>query len=122
MALVDLVMPKMGESIMEATILKWEKSVGDTIEANFLAQTLDNTPVSGEGMLTLYKVNYDVDNKPAVVEDGADLRVTVFDHMLNHDVRGWIQFIFPYQRQGHAQLKSILRIDRRRKCGSGEPG
>jgi 2-oxoglutarate dehydrogenase E2 component (dihydrolipoamide succinyltransferase) len=31
MALVDLVMPKMGESIMEATILKWTKNVGDTI-------------------------------------------------------------------------------------------
>jgi 2-oxoglutarate dehydrogenase E2 component (dihydrolipoamide succinyltransferase) len=31
MALVDLVMPKMGESIMEATILKWLKKPGDTI-------------------------------------------------------------------------------------------
>ncbi|MFK7904722.1 MAG: biotin/lipoyl-containing protein, partial [Chitinophagales bacterium] len=26
-------MPKMGESIMEATILKWLKEEGDTIEA-----------------------------------------------------------------------------------------
>ena len=32
MAKVELVMPKMGESIMEATILKWAKQVGDTIE------------------------------------------------------------------------------------------
>lgn len=32
MALVDLVMPKMGESIMEATILKWLKQPGDTIK------------------------------------------------------------------------------------------
>ncbi|MDI3319418.1 dihydrolipoamide acetyltransferase family protein [Pinibacter soli] len=31
MALVDLVMPKMGESIMEATILKWLKKPGDMI-------------------------------------------------------------------------------------------
>lgn len=31
MSLVDLVMPKMGESIMEATILKWNKQVGDAI-------------------------------------------------------------------------------------------
>jgi 2-oxoglutarate dehydrogenase E2 component (dihydrolipoamide succinyltransferase) len=31
MSLVDLVMPKLGESIMEATILKWYKQVGDTI-------------------------------------------------------------------------------------------
>ncbi len=32
MALVDLVMPKLGESIMEATILKWTKKVGDDIK------------------------------------------------------------------------------------------
>jgi 2-oxoglutarate dehydrogenase E2 component (dihydrolipoamide succinyltransferase) len=32
MAQVDLIMPKMGESIMEATILKWLKKVGDTVE------------------------------------------------------------------------------------------
>ena len=32
MAIVDLVMPKMGESIMEATILKWLKNVGDPVK------------------------------------------------------------------------------------------
>lgn len=32
MALVELIMPKMGESIMEATILHWLKKPGDTIE------------------------------------------------------------------------------------------
>jgi 2-oxoglutarate dehydrogenase E2 component (dihydrolipoamide succinyltransferase) len=32
MAIVDLVMPKMGESIMEATILKWLKQPGDTVK------------------------------------------------------------------------------------------
>ncbi|HXB43010.1 MAG TPA: dihydrolipoamide acetyltransferase family protein [Puia sp.] len=31
MALVDLIMPKMGESIMEATILKWHKQPGDKV-------------------------------------------------------------------------------------------
>ncbi|HZH96213.1 MAG TPA: biotin/lipoyl-containing protein, partial [Flavisolibacter sp.] len=34
MATVDLVMPKMGESIMEATILKWHKGPGDTIKTD----------------------------------------------------------------------------------------
>ena len=34
MAQIDLVMPKMGESIMEATILKWVKNVGDSVEAD----------------------------------------------------------------------------------------
>lgn len=32
MSLVDLVMPKMGESIMEATILKWHKKAGDSVK------------------------------------------------------------------------------------------
>jgi Pyruvate/2-oxoglutarate dehydrogenase complex, dihydrolipoamide acyltransferase (E2) component, and related enzymes len=31
MARTDLIMPKMGESIMEATILKWLKSEGDSV-------------------------------------------------------------------------------------------
>lgn len=32
MARVELIMPKMGESIMEATILKWRKKPGDRVE------------------------------------------------------------------------------------------
>ena len=32
MAQVELIMPKMGESIMEATILRWAKKVGDRVE------------------------------------------------------------------------------------------
>ena len=32
MAIVDLLMPKMGESIMEATILKWNKQPGESIQ------------------------------------------------------------------------------------------
>jgi 2-oxoglutarate dehydrogenase E2 component (dihydrolipoamide succinyltransferase) len=32
MALVEMVMPKMGESVMEGTIISWLKNVGDTIE------------------------------------------------------------------------------------------
>ena len=31
MARVELLMPKMGESIIEATILKWVKNVGDNV-------------------------------------------------------------------------------------------
>lgn len=32
MATVEMVMPKMGESVMEGTVLAWLKNVGDTIE------------------------------------------------------------------------------------------
>ena len=34
MAQVELIMPKMGESIMEATILRWVKNVGDQVEVD----------------------------------------------------------------------------------------
>lgn len=34
MAIVEMVMPKMGESIMEGTVLSWLKQEGDTIEAD----------------------------------------------------------------------------------------
>jgi len=34
MAQVEMIMPKMGESVAEATILKWLKNVGDKIEAD----------------------------------------------------------------------------------------
>ncbi len=34
MPLVDLVMPKMGESIMEATILRWHKKPGDQVKTD----------------------------------------------------------------------------------------
>ena len=32
MKVSELVMPKMGESIMEATILRWHKKVGDFVK------------------------------------------------------------------------------------------
>ena len=32
MARVDLIIPKMGESVSEATIISWSKNVGDMIE------------------------------------------------------------------------------------------
>jgi 2-oxoglutarate dehydrogenase E2 component (dihydrolipoamide succinyltransferase) len=65
MATVDLVMPKMGESIMEATILKWHKKPGDTVrmDETVLEIATDKVdtevPSTEEGVLTevLYKEN-----------------------------------------------------------------
>lgn len=34
MALVNIIMPKLGESIMEATVLKWHKKVGDAVQVD----------------------------------------------------------------------------------------
>ena len=65
MSVVDLILPKLGESIMEATILKWHKAVGDTIQ---LDETLldiatdkvdSEIPSSAAGTITeiLFEVN-----------------------------------------------------------------
>src|SRR5262245_54342997 len=65
MALVDLVMPKMGESIMEATILKWYKKAGDPVKMDetvleIATDKVDSeVPSTAEGVMeeVLYNVN-----------------------------------------------------------------
>ena len=65
MAIVDLVMPKMGESIMEATILKWLKQPGDSVKMDetLLEIATDKVhsevPSTAEGVLdsVLFNVN-----------------------------------------------------------------
>ena len=49
MAQVELIMPKMGESIMEATILKWVKKVGDAVEADETILEIATDKVDSEG-------------------------------------------------------------------------
>jgi 2-oxoglutarate dehydrogenase E2 component (dihydrolipoamide succinyltransferase) len=65
MAIVDLVMPKMGESIMEATILKWYKQPGDPIKMDETVLEIATDKVDSEVPSTaagtieeiLFKVN-----------------------------------------------------------------
>src|SRR5687768_10467986 len=65
MALVDLVMPKMGESIMEATILKWHKKPGEPVKRDetlleIATDKVDSeVPSTAEGILeeTLFNEN-----------------------------------------------------------------
>ncbi len=65
MAVVDLIMPKMGESIMEATILKWLKNVGDHVELDeaileIATDKVDSeipSPVEGKLTEILYNEN-----------------------------------------------------------------
>jgi len=65
MATVDLVMPKMGESIMEATILKWHKQPGDAVKMDetvleIATDKVDSeVPSTAEGVLDelLFAVN-----------------------------------------------------------------
>lgn len=65
MAVVDLIMPKMGESIMEATILKWLKQPGDSVKMDetileIATDKVDSeVPSTAEGIIesVLFNVN-----------------------------------------------------------------
>jgi 2-oxoglutarate dehydrogenase E2 component (dihydrolipoamide succinyltransferase) len=65
MAIAELVMPKLGESIMEATILKWHKNVGDPVKQDetvldIATDKVDSeVPSTAEGVITeiLFNVN-----------------------------------------------------------------
>lgn len=65
MAVVDLVMPKLGESIMEATVLKWHKQPGDPVKLDetvleIATDKVDSeVPSTAEGVIDeiLFNVN-----------------------------------------------------------------
>ncbi|MEO6915012.1 MAG: 2-oxo acid dehydrogenase subunit E2, partial [Chitinophagaceae bacterium] len=65
MAIVDLVMPKLGESIMEATVLKWHKQPGDAVQQDetvleIATDKVDSeVPSSADGIIDsiLFEVN-----------------------------------------------------------------
>jgi len=65
MAVVELLMPKLGESIMEATILKWHKQSGDHVNMDetvldIATDKVDSeVPSTAEGVIeeTFYQVN-----------------------------------------------------------------
>jgi 2-oxoglutarate dehydrogenase E2 component (dihydrolipoamide succinyltransferase) len=65
MAIAELVMPKLGESIMEATILKWHKQVGDPVKQDetvldIATDKVDSeVPSTAEGVITeiLFNIN-----------------------------------------------------------------
>lgn len=82
MARVELIMPKMGESIMEATILGWRKKPGDRVELDeavldIATDKVDSevpSPVAGVVVETLFKENDVVPiNTPiAIIETESD--------------------------------------------------
>ena len=87
MAIVDLVMPKLGESIMEATILKWHKQPGDHVQMDETVLEIATDKVDSEvpstaaGVITeiLFNVNdvVPVGTVIARIKSGAEENITV---------------------------------------------
>ncbi|MBC7422177.1 MAG: 2-oxo acid dehydrogenase subunit E2 [Ferruginibacter sp.] len=86
MALVDLIMPKLGESTMEATILKWHKKPGDVIKEDETVLDIATDKVDSEipsttaGVLEeiLFKENDTVPIGAVIarIREGASIAVT----------------------------------------------
>ena len=80
MAKVELIMPKMGESVAEATITSWVKSIGDTIEVDETVLEIATDKVDSEvpspesGVLV--EILFDVDD---VVEVGQAIAIIETD-------------------------------------------
>jgi 2-oxoglutarate dehydrogenase E2 component (dihydrolipoamide succinyltransferase) len=87
MSRFELVMPKMGESIMEATILRWNKNVGDIVklDENVLEIATDKvdsevpSPVAGTIVEILYKKDdvVEVGKVIAIIETNAEANVNI---------------------------------------------
>jgi 2-oxoglutarate dehydrogenase E2 component (dihydrolipoamide succinyltransferase) len=87
MALYELVLPKMGESVAEATIIKWVKQPGDLIEIDesvleIATDKVDSevpSPVAGKLVKVLYKEDdvVQVGAVIAVIETDADAKIEI---------------------------------------------
>ncbi len=89
MALIELVMPKMGESITEATILRWLKKVGDTVaqDETILEIATDKvdtevpSPEAGVISQILFEENavVEVGKKIAIINTNADAQTPIIE-------------------------------------------
>ena len=86
MAQVELIMPKMGESIIEATILKWVKQVGDRVEIDEtileIATDKVDSDVPSEFKGKLIKKNFEVND---IVKVGDTIAEIETDSIENDD-------------------------------------
>ena len=63
MALVEMIMPKMGESVNEGTIIKWHKKVGDKVKLDEIIFEISTDkvdteiPAPADGVLTEILIN-----------------------------------------------------------------
>ncbi|MCX7049435.1 MAG: MG2 domain-containing protein [Candidatus Sumerlaeota bacterium] len=85
--------------------------VGDTIEANFRAQTLDNKPVQGRGDLNLYKIAYDKDMKP--------VEKSVQDWRLDTNVEGMSSVQIDAKTAGQYRLAYKVRDSKKHEIEGG---
>lgn len=91
MAIVDLVMPKLGESIMEATILKWLKQPGDSVKMDetvleIATDKVDSeVPSTAEGIIE--EILYKVDDVVPIGKVIARIKTNVTENVFSKPVK-----------------------------------
>lgn len=91
MAIVDLVMPKLGESIMEATILKWLKQPGDSVKMDetvleIATDKVDSeVPSTAEGIIE--EILYKVDDVVPIGKVIAKIKTNVTENVFSKPVK-----------------------------------
>ena len=91
MAIVDLVMPKLGESIMEATILKWLKQPGDSVKMDetvleIATDKVDSeVPSTAEGVIE--EILYKVDDVVPIGKVIARIKTSVTENVFSKPVK-----------------------------------
>ncbi|MBS1760698.1 MAG: 2-oxo acid dehydrogenase subunit E2 [Bacteroidetes bacterium] len=90
MALVDLVMPKLGESIMEATVLKWHKNVGDSVKMDETVLEIATDKVDSEVPSTaagvIEEILYNVNDVVPIGKAIARIRTAAADAPISQPV------------------------------------
>ncbi len=85
--------------------------VGDTVGANFKAQTLDKKPVAGKGVLTLYKISYDDKKQP--------IETPVRQWDLNTNAEGVAGQQMKASAKGQYRLSYVLEDSKQHKIEGG---
>lgn len=126
MALVEMVMPKMGESIMEGTILAWLKKVGDTIDQDESVLEVATDKVDTEVPSTISGVLKEIlANEGDVVEVGKPIAIIESDDLpqeINDDKEGVeeAEALVNQAIESHsAQAKKIVPSPKFEKPSSG---
>ena len=78
--IIDVLMPKMGESITEGTIVEWKKNVGDTVEQDEIILEISTdkvdseipSPSPGKIIEILYKKNDTIEVNKVIARIGTE--------------------------------------------------
>lgn len=117
MALIEMIMPKMGESIFECTVLNWLKNVGDKIEADdmilevatdkidteigashsgiikeFLVQK-GEVAVIGKPVCIIEVAGEETTPQPKVIEDVKSTEVTEVEKLIEEPVSNFVNLL-----------------------------